>query len=131
MPSLDIITLAGPLERLTLQVYQRCGVPRGCCVWAQVEELFQAKQLKKAAPKKAAAKRLAVLELKRATAIGIRMAGLKCASLEDSSAGQIIYSRGSKEAFYYFVYSPLNPPPHWMRTPLAMQHCWLSFPYTY
>lgn len=45
----------------------------------QVEELFQAMQLRKAPVAKAAAvKQLAVLELKRATAIGIRMAGLKC-----------------------------------------------------
>lgn len=43
----------------------------------QVEELFQAKQLKKDVAKNAATKQLAVLELKRATAIGIRMAGFK------------------------------------------------------
>ena len=45
-----------------------------------MEELFEAVQLqKKAHVKESAVKQLTVLELKRATAIGIRMAGLKCA----------------------------------------------------
>lgn len=46
----------------------------------QVEELFQVMQLKKAPEKQSATKQLAILDLKRATAIGIRMAGLKCGS---------------------------------------------------
>ena len=46
----------------------------------QVEELFQVLQMKKAPEKQSAGKQLAILDLKRATAIGIRMAGLKCAS---------------------------------------------------
>ena len=48
-------------------------------VWGQVEELFEAVQLQNARLKESAVKQLTVLELKRATAIGIRMAGLKCA----------------------------------------------------
>ncbi|BDA46913.1 probable formin-like protein 13 at C-terminar half [Coccomyxa sp. Obi] len=44
---------------------------------SEVEELFQVQQLKKAPEKQSAVKQLAILELKRATAIGIRMAGLK------------------------------------------------------
>ena len=44
-----------------------------------MEELFEAVQLQNARAKESAVKQLTVLELKRATAIGIRMAGLKCA----------------------------------------------------
>jgi len=42
-----------------------------------VEALFQAAQAKKVAEKKAATKQLAILDVKRATGIGIRMAGLR------------------------------------------------------
>ena len=47
---------------------------RRCCV--QVEELFQAAQAKGLNSKAAAGKNLAVLDLKRATAIGVRMSRL-------------------------------------------------------
>ncbi len=66
-------------------------------MWAQVEELFQAVQLQKASVKKLAVKQLAVLELKRATAIGIRMAGLKCVLFHLPSA-QLLLSNGHSDA---------------------------------
>ena len=50
-----------------------------------MEELFEAVQLQNARAKESAVKQLTVLELKRATAIGIRMAGLKCASSVSSA----------------------------------------------
>ena len=43
----------------------------------QVEKLFQAAQAKKLVAKQAAAKQLAILDVKRATGIGIRMSGLR------------------------------------------------------
>ncbi len=43
----------------------------------QVEDLFQATQAKKMAEKKAVTKQLAILDIKRATGIGIRMSGLR------------------------------------------------------
>ena len=43
----------------------------------QVEELFQAAQAKKLAAKQVAIKQLAILDVKRATGIGIRMSGLR------------------------------------------------------
>lgn len=43
----------------------------------QVEDLFQAAQAKKAREKKLATKQLAILDVKRATGIGIRMSGLR------------------------------------------------------
>ena len=43
-----------------------------------MEELFQAAQARKAVEKKAATKQLAILDVKRATGIGIRMSGLRC-----------------------------------------------------
>ena len=46
----------------------------------QIEELFQAAQAKKLVAKQAAAKQLAILDVKRATGIGIRMAGLRSSS---------------------------------------------------
>ena len=45
--------------------------------WLQVEELFQAAQVRKLEEKKPAIKQLAILDVKRATGIGIRMAGLR------------------------------------------------------
>lgn len=46
----------------------------------QVEELFQAAQAKKLVAKQAATKQLAILDVKRATGIGIRMSGLRSPS---------------------------------------------------
>ena len=43
----------------------------------QIEHLFQAAQAQKTAEKKAATKQLAILDIKRATGIGIRMSGLR------------------------------------------------------
>jgi hypothetical protein len=43
----------------------------------QVEELFQAAQVRNLEGEKPAAKQLALLDVKRATGIGIRMAGLR------------------------------------------------------
>jgi hypothetical protein len=52
-----------------------------------VEEIFQAAQPKAPAGRRsAAAKQLAVLELKRATAIGIRMSRLGCSHLYNRRA---------------------------------------------
>ena len=61
----------------------------GQCLWAphrkvqgkimrlQVEDLFQAAQSKKVVERKAATKQLAILDVKRATGIGIRMSVLR------------------------------------------------------
>ena len=46
-------------------------------VCLQVEDLFQAAQAKKMAEKKAVTKQLAILDIKRATGIGIRRSGLR------------------------------------------------------
>ncbi len=43
----------------------------------QVEDLFQAAQSKKVVERKAATKQLAILDVKRATGIGIRMSVLR------------------------------------------------------
>ena len=56
---------------------QGCMMPRRGQFRAQVEELFQAAQAKKLVEKPAATKRLAILDVKRATGIGIRMSGLR------------------------------------------------------